>query len=126
MAIVGGSSRHDEVTLDANADTILALTAQEVGLDDQAANTILAGPESGSDATPTYRAAVADDIPDLSSAYEAVDATIIRGDPATHITDADTAHDVASPAVDAALDAMGTTINSVLAALEAIGIVASE
>lgn len=48
--------------------------------------------------------------------------------PATHITDASTAHALNSTfsdtEVEAALNALGTKINAILAALEAAGIVA--
>lgn len=40
-----------------------------LSLNNQSANTILAGPSSGSAATPTFRSLVAADIPDLSSSY---------------------------------------------------------
>lgn len=63
---------HDAVTLDANADSILSLSTQELGLDTEAANTVLAGPASGADAVPTFRALDADDIPDISATYQAV------------------------------------------------------
>lgn len=61
---------HDEITLDVNSDTLLSLTGQELGLDTQVKNIVLAGPASGVDAVPTFRALVADDIPDLSSVYD--------------------------------------------------------
>ncbi|MBL0732248.1 MAG: hypothetical protein JJW03_05275, partial [Desulfosarcina sp.] len=51
------------VTLDANADTLLSLTDQELGLDSIAANLIWGGPGSGANAVPTYRSLVDDDIP---------------------------------------------------------------
>ena len=41
-----------------------------VTLNDQAANTVLAGPITGADAAPTYRALVTNDIPDLSAVYQ--------------------------------------------------------
>lgn len=68
--ISGLAGGHDAVTLDANADTLLSLSTQELGLDTQVANRILAGPVSGADAVPTFRALVADDIPDLSGTYQ--------------------------------------------------------
>ena len=55
------SASHAAVTLDADADTLLSLTGQELGLDTQAANTVLAGPATGADAVPTFRALVAAD-----------------------------------------------------------------
>lgn len=60
---------HDAVTLDANADTLLSLSTQELGLDTQTANYVFSGPASGAAAAPTFRALVADDIPDLSGTY---------------------------------------------------------
>lgn len=54
---------HDAITLDTDADTLLGLTGQQITLDDQAANKVLAGPTSGADATPTYRSLVKDDLP---------------------------------------------------------------
>lgn len=53
------------VTLDANADNLLSLTTQELGLDTQAANVVFAGPAAGAAAVPTFRALVAADIPTL-------------------------------------------------------------
>ena len=57
------AAHQDEITLDANADTLLALTGQALGLDTQTANTIQAGPASGAAAVPTFRALVIADIP---------------------------------------------------------------
>lgn len=57
---------HPAATLDANADTILSLAAQVLGLDTQAAGLVLAGPESGAVAVPTFRALVAADLPTIS------------------------------------------------------------
>lgn len=51
------------VTLAADADTILNLSTQELGLDTQTANYVLAGPTSGAAADPTFRAAVVADMP---------------------------------------------------------------
>lgn len=44
-----------------------------VSLSTQTANTIFAGPTSGGAATPTFRALVVNDIPDLSATYQAAD-----------------------------------------------------
>ena len=63
-AVAGGAGSTD-VTLDADADAVLKLTVQELGLDTQAANRVWAGPDSGADAVPTFRALTADDIPAL-------------------------------------------------------------
>jgi len=53
---------HALVTLDAAADVLLSLTGQQLGLDSQAAHTVLAGPASGS-AAPTFRTLADADIP---------------------------------------------------------------
>lgn len=57
-----GSAHHSAVTLASDADTILSLSTQEIGLDTQSANTVFAGPTSGGAADPTFRAIVAADI----------------------------------------------------------------
>ena len=57
------SAHHAPVTLNADADTILGLSTQQITLDTQTANRVLAGPTSGAAAIPTFRALVADDIP---------------------------------------------------------------
>ncbi len=58
-------AHHDPVTLDANADTLLSLTTQALGLDTQVAHAALIGPQAGADAAPTFRALVEADISDL-------------------------------------------------------------
>lgn len=64
------SAIHNPVTLDANADTILSLSTQQLGLDTQAANTVFAGRATvGAAQVPTFRSLVALDIPDLSATY---------------------------------------------------------
>ena len=61
---------HNAVTLDTNADDILSLTTQVIGLQTQIANTVLAGRATvGTALVPTFRALVALDIPDLSGTY---------------------------------------------------------
>ena len=60
-AVVAAS--HAAVTLDANADTLLSLSTQALGLDTQAANRVLAGPISGGNAVPAFRALVTADLP---------------------------------------------------------------
>lgn len=60
---VGASDHHDPVTLSAGAAAILDLSTQEIGLDNQGANTVLAGPVSGADTAPDFRALVSDDLP---------------------------------------------------------------
>jgi hypothetical protein len=57
------SDLHDAVTLDADAATILDLSTQEIGLDTQTANTVLAGPTTGAADEPTFRALVEADLP---------------------------------------------------------------
>ena len=59
--LASGGAGHDPVTLSTSADAILSLNAQELGLDVQSANTVLAGPTSGS-AAPTFRALEAGDL----------------------------------------------------------------
>lgn len=61
---------HNPVTLDTNADTLLSLSTQELGLDTQIANKMFAGPESGANAIPTFRALIDGDIPDSISIIE--------------------------------------------------------
>ncbi len=60
---VNADDHHDPVTLDSDANAMLSLTAQELGLDAQAANTVLAGPASGADAAPAFRLLASDDLP---------------------------------------------------------------
>jgi len=64
---------HDPVTLDVNAEKLLSLSTQEVGLDTQTANKIFAGPATGAVAAPTFRDMVAADVPDLSGTYLTVE-----------------------------------------------------
>ena len=58
-----GAGGHDPVTLDADVSPILDLTGQEIGLDVQNANTVLAGPSTGVANEPTFRSLVAADLP---------------------------------------------------------------
>lgn len=58
-----GPSPHVAVTLDANADTLLSLSVQELGLDTQLANLVFSGPAAGGAAVPTFRSLVDADIP---------------------------------------------------------------
>jgi hypothetical protein len=55
-------AHHDPVTLSAEAADVLALLGQEIDLDTQAPNVVFAGPASGADAAPTFRALVAADL----------------------------------------------------------------
>lgn len=59
------TASHAAVTLDVNANTLLSLSTQALGLDTQAANRVLSGPASGTAVVPTFRALVSDDIPSL-------------------------------------------------------------
>lgn len=59
----GSTSTHSPVTLASDANAILGLAGQEIGLDPQAANTVFAGPATGANADPTMRALVDADIP---------------------------------------------------------------
>jgi hypothetical protein len=54
---------HAAVTLSAGADNVLSLNTQEIGLDSQTANLVLAGPTTGEAAAPTFRGIVAADLP---------------------------------------------------------------
>lgn len=54
---------HDEVTLAADANTLLGLTGQQLTLDSQVQKTFLAGPASGVDADPTFRIIADGDVP---------------------------------------------------------------
>ncbi len=57
-------AHHDPITLASDIDTnLLSLSTQELGLDAQSANEIFAGPTTGGDAKPTFRALVAADLP---------------------------------------------------------------
>ncbi len=57
------NAHHDAITLSIPADTILGLTTQQITLDNQNVNTVLAGPTSGPAAAPTFRALVSTDLP---------------------------------------------------------------
>jgi len=72
----GGGTGHDAVTLDVDADTLLSITGQALGLDTQAANAVFAGPAIGAAAVPSFRSLVAADIPDLSTTYQSADANL--------------------------------------------------
>ena len=91
-----GSAHHAAVTLAADADTLLSLSTQELGLDTQTANTIFAGPTSGGAADPTFRSMVAADLV-AHGASSHTDRT--RRMPLTFFLD--TATDTALPSVDA-------------------------
>lgn len=74
---------HDPVSLDTNADVVLEIPGvdddpQQIGLDTQAANTVFAGPTTGADDYPTFRAMVVADI----AAHDLLSAT--HGDTAAN------------------------------------------
>ena len=62
-AVGDTSPHHAAVTLAADAGAILGLTGQELTLDSQNANIVLAGPATGAAADPTFRALVMADLP---------------------------------------------------------------
>jgi hypothetical protein len=62
-SVHAGSAHHAAVTLAADADALLGLSGQQVTLDSQAANVVLAGPASGGAVDPTFRSLVDADIP---------------------------------------------------------------
>jgi hypothetical protein len=62
------TAHQNKVTLGADADVLLGLTDQQIDLDTQTANRVLAGPAAGVPADPTFRALVSDDIPALLAA----------------------------------------------------------
>jgi hypothetical protein len=70
----------DAVTLSAEAADVLALTDQEIDLETQAANTVLAGPDAGADAKPTFRVLTEGDLP--SHSHPAPDARDVTYTPA--------------------------------------------
>lgn len=57
------NAHHNAVTLSAGADTLLGLSTQQITLDNQNANVVLAGPTTGAAAAPTFRSLVAADLP---------------------------------------------------------------
>jgi len=90
-------------------DQIFAL-ASGSGYEDQAANLVLAGPASGADAAPTFRALVADD---LAAAYEDQPANLVFAGPASGADDTPTfralvTNDLAAALVDAPEIGAGT------------------
>jgi len=68
-AIGNAAPHHAAITLDANADTLLSLTGQALGLDVQTANFAFLGPAAGAPAVPTFRALVAADLPAVSNIW---------------------------------------------------------
>ena len=78
---IHGDPAHSAITLAADADALLAISAAQVlSLDTQVANRIFAGPASGGAADPTFRALVTADLPGNpfnASAYSIL--TIVSG-----------------------------------------------
>lgn len=67
---------HDAVTLSTDlGNNLLGLSTQQLTLDTQTANTVLAGPATGEAVAPTFRALVAADIPSLTGTYAAIAGT---------------------------------------------------
>lgn len=62
LGSIGANDHHNAITLDANADTLLSLSTQALGLDTQTANYLFVGPATGAAAVPTFRAMVAADL----------------------------------------------------------------
>jgi len=79
-----GGAGHAAVTLAADADVLLSLSTQEIGLDTQTANTVFAGPITGEAADPTFRALVAADVPDISATYAVAAKGVTNGDTHDH------------------------------------------
>ena len=71
-----GTDNSTNVTLAADADTLLGISGQALSLDTQSANLVFAGPGSGPAADPTFRSLVAADVPDLSATYQPLDADL--------------------------------------------------
>jgi len=78
------ATSHAAITLAADADVVLSLSTQEIGLDTQTANTVFAGPTSGGAADPTFRALVAADVPDISATYAVATKGVTNGDTHDH------------------------------------------
>lgn len=57
------AAHHAEVTLDTAADVLLGLAGQQIQIDAQNQNLVLAGPSAGASTAPTFRALVDADIP---------------------------------------------------------------
>lgn len=82
------SDLHTAVTLSTAANSnLLSLTGQQIGLDNQSANIVFAGPSTGAAAAPAFRALVDADIP-ASIARDSEVTTAVS----THAADADAHH----------------------------------
>ena len=91
---------HLAVTLDADADTLLSLTTQTLGLDTQTANRVLAGPTTGGAAVPTFRALVAADIPSAIGAHALLDGSVNSDTTVSSVTRGDLIIGNSTPAWD--------------------------
>jgi len=78
------TASHAAISLAADADVLLGLSGQQITLDPQVANRVLAGPVSGADADPAFRALVAGDVPDLSGTYAPASKGVTNGDSHDH------------------------------------------
>jgi len=112
---------HDTVTLSTAANSnLLSLTGQQIGLDNQSANIVFAGPSTGAAAAPAFRALVDADIP-ASIARDSEVTTAVS----THAADANAHHNrshAITSASDhtvtgAALDVVGLTTTNTLGIL---------
>ena len=105
---------HNPVTLDTDADTLLKLTNQELGLDTQTANRVFAGPATGAAAVPTFRALVAADLP---GTYVPTSRTVTAGAGLTGGGDLTTNRTIDAgegPGVDITADAIGLGGDTIL------------
>jgi len=91
---------HLAVTLDADADTLLSLTTQTLGLDTQTANRVFAGPTTGGAAVPTFRALVAADIPSAIGAHALLDGSVNSDTTVSSVTRGDLIIGNSTPAWD--------------------------
>lgn len=74
---------HAAVTLAADAQEVLNLSTQEIGLVAQTANQVLAGPTSGAAADPDFRALVAADLPTATDSAQGAAELATVGEAAT-------------------------------------------
>lgn len=99
-----GDSHHAATTIGTDAAELLELSGQEIQFVAQAANTFLAGPVSGADADPTFRAVVTDDLP--AHSHTEIDITDLDHTDASAIHDdvAGEIHAIAEKATPVAAD----------------------
>lgn len=85
LAVSTGNNAASVLSLGTTKQVLVVDTAQTLGMkwdgilntfNTQTANTVLAGPTTGTAAAPTFRGLVAGDIPDISATYQAADATL--------------------------------------------------